>query len=165
MTEKDIVSVNSEFELSPSKLDRFPDLHICIRYLMLKDTKMSMEGIAAALHDEYPTMPTTRVGLYNRIASWRNDGTLKEAELYYIEPKLEEIRAAAQYAILKYTEGLRLMADDVTNPKISLKTRTEAMGFLRDTVVVPELSQQEQPGTVERRYADKQQNFRPTDVE
>lgn len=164
MTEKDIISVNSEFELSPSKLDRFPDLHICIRYLMLKDTKMSMEGIAAALHDEYPTMPTTRVGLYNRIASWRNDGTLKEAELYYIEPKLEEMRSAVQYAILKFSEGIRLMADNVTDGGISLKTRTEAMAFLKEAIIDPRLSQEEQPGTVEKRYADKKQNYSPTDV-
>lgn len=164
MSEKGIVSVNSSYEFSPQKLDQYPDLTICIEYLILKDSALTMDQITAQLHQKYPTMPGTRVGLYGRIAAWRADGTLKEAEIYYIEPKLEEMRSAIQYVIMKFPEGLRVMADDITNPNISLKTRTETMAFLKEAIVDARLSQEEQPGTVERRYADKKQNFSPTDL-
>lgn len=169
MTTQDLITIapvdDLELDLDIARLEQYPDLRACVYYLMLKDEGLSMEVIADSLSHKFPGFPRTRQGLYTRIESWRRDNTLREAELFYIAPKIEEMRAVTQLVINGYIEGLRQMAKDVQNKDISLKTRTEAMEFLRANVVAPRLSQEEEPGTLEKKYAAKKREFKPTDVE
>lgn len=169
MTQTDLISVAPvdafELDIELAKLDKFPDLPLAVHYLILKDEGLSMEAIVAQLQGKFGNVPQTRQGLYGRIESWRIDGTLREAEAFYLAPKIEELRAVTQQVISGYTAGLAQMAKDVQNKDISLKTRTEAMEFLRANVVAPRLSQEETPGTVEKKYAQKVRTFTPTDVE
>jgi hypothetical protein len=155
-----------------AELDQYPDLFICLSYLMFKEMKKpetndtyTMDQIVDLLDDQYPgQVPTTRQGLYGRIESWRRDGTLKRAEELFIAPKAEELRAAIGRVISAMPDALDKLINDMLHGK-SAKNRLEIFAYLRENVVMPVILGQEDPGIAEKEYIKGTKRFDPTHIE
>lgn len=166
----DLVQTGYE-EISLDTLDELPDLLICIRYLLLRESMregteetLSMQDVTDLLHNEFPSFPSTRSGAYLRVERWRRDGTLRKANEIALSPKLEEYRAAVGRVVSAVPEMLDKLVDDVLTGKAKSKT-LEHVIYLLEQVVKPVLQEQQNPGSLEKSWLAKNKNFTPTTIE
>jgi hypothetical protein len=150
--------------LTQEELEKYPDLLSALRYLLLKEStpKRSMDEIVDLLANEYPSMPTTRPGLYYRIETWRRNGTLRRAEELFIIPKLEEYRHAVAEVITAYPDMLRRLIKEAKEGR-SGKNALDIIVFLTG-IVDKEMSNVLVVGDVEVDYAKKEQKFNPMSI-
>lgn len=151
--------------ISIQDVETYPDLLICFRYLLLKDAqpKLSMEEIASNLHNEYPSFPSTRVSLYNRIEQWRRDGTFRKAEEVYLPAKIEEVRAAVGRAITALPDIIDRLIEDAKDkdksPKVALDILTKLLDLSQST-----METNVQPGDIEKKFVKATKNFDPMSI-
>lgn len=160
------ISVAGDYgELIPIELlESNPDLLICIKYLLLKDSepKLSMEQITEMLHSEFPAFPTTRIALYNRIDKWKEDGTFRIAEQLYLTPKIEEYRAAVGRVITALPNIIDRLIDEAKTGK-SGKNALDITNFLIE-LSRGEMNKVQEPGDVERKFIRTPKSHNPMDI-
>lgn len=159
----DLVSVGNDLKdiISVEDIDKYPELLICLEYLILKDStpSLSMEQIGDMLLNKFGNVPTTRVGLYYRIESWRKNGTMRRAEEVYLIPKIEEMRTVVSEAITSYPSIVRRLIVAATT-SANARDTLEIIKYLRE-LMQPELEKIEEVGDREIEYAQKKRNFNP----
>lgn len=166
----DIVSTGYD-EISMEVLGEYPDLFLCLDYLMFKEETdpetgktYTMDKVTQLLHGKYASMPKTRPGLYVRIEAWRRDGTLQKSNDLFMAPKIEEMRAAVGRAITSMPNLIDKLIDDVITGRAKSKT-LEHVVWLYEEIVKPTMATQMEPGSQEKNWLQHKRTFDPTNIQ
>ncbi len=153
----------AELSINNELISHYPDLEIALTYLILKDSipKLSMEDIADRLAHQF-SFPNTRQSLYNRLETWRNDGTLRAAEQAYLIPKVEEMRSALGRAITALPDMIDRLINEAKTGK-SGKNALDITVYLME-LVRGEMTKVEDPADREIKYVRSPRSFDPMDI-
>lgn len=129
----------SDYYISPEDLARYPELPICLDYLLLREQGLGMQAIANRLHEKYNTKWKTRAWLYERLGVWRRNGTMTEAERRYMEPRIAEMNSAIMTAVEAWPQMIERMVKIATEGR-SDKNALEAFAYLHEHIIGPSVS-------------------------
>lgn len=130
----------------------------CMAYVMLFERDPGMTNDEAANE-----LGISVRSLYYRISSWKQSGLLDRVRGIVSDRKMEAIELAILEVVGEWPSVILRQLDDAVNAKRP-NDRRQAAKFLAENVIVPWMQRQPDPGTEEKRYVEKEQNFNPMEI-